>query len=124
MEKPRHMPRHAAEARRFGKIGMSSGKLLSLPLWAFAWLDLVAASVHGADAWTVSSPNGKITVNIQQQADRSLTCSVRLDDRPVVEDSPLGLFIQFVTNSGRGPDGPGPHNPCSAPASPSILVLG
>ena len=54
----------------------------------------------GADAWKVCFPDGKITVDIQQQADKSLTYGVRLDDRPVVEDSPLGLFIQFVTNSG------------------------
>jgi hypothetical protein len=102
MEKPRLMTRHITEVRGFGKVGISSGKLLRLSFCAFPWLALVAVSVHGADAWKVSSPDGKITVNIQQQADKSLTCSVRLGDRPVVEDSPLGLFMQFVTNSGRG----------------------
>ena len=90
MEKPRLM------------IGMSSGKLLHLSLCTFAWLAVAAVSVQGADVWKVSSPNGEVTANIQQQADKSLTFSVRLGDRPVVEDSPLGLFIQFVINTGRG----------------------
>jgi hypothetical protein len=81
---------------------MLSEKLLPLSLWAFGWIALLAVSVRGADAWKVSSPDGKIIVNIEQQADKGLTYSVRLGGRPVVEDSPLGLFMKVVANSGRG----------------------
>lgn len=50
----------------------------------------------GGVDFKVSSPDGQITVNIKQQADKSLTYNVTLGDRLVVEDSPLGLFMQVV----------------------------
>lgn len=81
----------AVEVRGFDGVGMPSKKLSCLSLCAFAWIVLLAVSVHGAAAWKVLSPDGKITLYIQQQADKSLTHSDRLGDSPVIEEV-LHLF--------------------------------
>ncbi len=68
---------------------MSSQWSLSVPVLAFI---LTLASAVAADDWSVSSPDGQITLTIERDTKGSLIQSVECAGAVVIEPSPLGIM--------------------------------